>query len=263
MAVAGASGEARIASSASRAPATRAESSCPVAVTVKTFSSVCSTRTPRFCRTPAASDGRAWRDGERSCGSTPISRRRRAGATSSGSRRRGARCWFPRRRAASDDASGTGLIGSTDSRYCCSTRPSFLRMNRATDSKPRRYLAEQRKGGAGAGAGGTNRIAGPPGSAIRGPRASAFAAMAWVGASLDGCLRGASGRRASPRSDATRTSHRERRPSRPGSTERIGSELRAPPARPEEALRRIDARQAPMPRSDPRARVGVTSAGRS
>ena len=51
MAVAGASGEARIASSASRAPATMAESSCPVAVTVKTFPRVCSTRTPSFCLT--------------------------------------------------------------------------------------------------------------------------------------------------------------------------------------------------------------------
>ncbi len=51
MAVAGASGEARIASSASRAPATRAESSWPVAVTVKTFSRLRSTRTPRFWRT--------------------------------------------------------------------------------------------------------------------------------------------------------------------------------------------------------------------
>jgi hypothetical protein len=80
MAVAGASGEARIASSASRAPATRAESSCPVAVTAKTFSRVRSTRTPRFCRTHAASDGPAWRDGERSCGSTPVGRRRRGGA---------------------------------------------------------------------------------------------------------------------------------------------------------------------------------------
>jgi len=57
MALAGASAEARIASSASRAPATRAESSCPVAVTVKTFSRLRSTRTSRFCRTRLAGDG--------------------------------------------------------------------------------------------------------------------------------------------------------------------------------------------------------------
>jgi hypothetical protein len=72
IAVAGASAEARIASSASRAPATRAESSCPVAVTVKTFSRFRSTRTPRFCRTRRR---RAWREREPSCGSTPIRRR--------------------------------------------------------------------------------------------------------------------------------------------------------------------------------------------
>ena len=75
MAVAGASGEARITSSASRAPATSAESSCPVAVTVKTFSRVRSTRTPRFCRTRApATDGR----GETA--RVPAARRRSAGA---------------------------------------------------------------------------------------------------------------------------------------------------------------------------------------
>jgi hypothetical protein len=61
MAVAGASREARIASSASRAPATRAESSCPVAVTVKTFSRCRSTLTPRFCRTAPVGDDRVAR----------------------------------------------------------------------------------------------------------------------------------------------------------------------------------------------------------
>ena len=53
MAPGGASGEARIASSARRAPAIRADSSAPVAVTVKTLSRARSTLTPRLCRTSA------------------------------------------------------------------------------------------------------------------------------------------------------------------------------------------------------------------
>jgi hypothetical protein len=56
MALAGASAEARIASSASRAPATRAESSCPVAVTVKTFSRLRSTRTLAILPHPTGRD---------------------------------------------------------------------------------------------------------------------------------------------------------------------------------------------------------------
>jgi hypothetical protein len=129
MAVAGASAEARIASSASRAPAIRAESSCPVAVTVKTFSRFRSTRTPRFCRTGPAGDGAR---GETV--SLPAARRQSGGADRV--TRRDSRLSSKRRRATAIPTAGDSRVARPRGPTRCCIRLTAAAVASTTRTAP-------------------------------------------------------------------------------------------------------------------------------